>query len=321
MTDNQHGDPSPSWAERAAPWVFVAHCALILFSTVALTTFLKGPPGPWLLEEPNATIFRLGWKFSGPTYVVLGAIAALLHLVGRVGIRRALLLFVVGSSVALASELLGTSTQLPFGEYQYTPLLGYRILGLVPFPIPVSWFYMIAGSLAIVGRVLAARDDSRAKWRWALVGGAILVAWDVSMDPAMVKTSHWVWGDGDLFTRLALPAWIVAFFTKDVFYGMPLSNWLGWYVTGVVIARLMLQIVPPTLYAARVSPGWLLIALYAVNGIMPVALCARDGLWGAAVPGAAAMLIPIALALRGRRRAVANSPAGERVAESARTLA
>ena len=303
----------PRWARLAAPGFLLAHLALIAFSTVALTTFLKGPPGPWLLEEPNATVLRLAWKFSGPTYVVLGAIAALLHVGPLIGWRRALGMFVVGSAVALGAELLGTSTQLPFGEYQYTSILGYRILGLVPFPIPISWFYMIVGSLAIVGRLMTARDDNATRWKWALVGGAILVAWDVSMDPAMVKTAHWIWGDGDLFVRLGLPGPVIAFFTKDFFYGMPLSNWFGWYITGVIIARLLLQIAPPTLYAARISPTWLPIVLYAVNGIMPVALCVRDELWLAALFGSIAMLIPLALAVFARPRGLQEDRLRDRV--------
>ena len=306
----RHDESSTAWARRAAPGFLIAHLALIAFSTVALTTFLKGPPPPWLLEEPNATVLRLGWKFSGPTYVVLGAIAALLHLAGTIGWRRSFGMFVVGSAVALSAELLGTFSQLPFGEYAYTPLLGYRIFGLVPFPIPISWFYMIVGCLAMCGRLLRPRDDNATKWRWALVSGAILVAWDVSMDPAMVKTAHWVWGDGDLFTRLALPPAVVAFFTRDVFYGMPLSNWLGWYVTGVLISRLLLQITPPRLYAERVSPTNLPLALYALNGIMPVAICVRDEMWLAAIFGTIAMAVPLALAIwAGRRRSVPLSAA------------
>lgn len=304
--------PTP-WSRRAAPAFLLAHCALIAFSTIALTTFLKGPAPAWLAQEPNATVLRLGWKFSGPTYVVLGAIAALLHLGAWIGWRRTIPLFLVSSGIALGSELLGTSTQLPFGEYTYTTLLGYRIFDLVPFPIPISWFYMIVGSLAIAGRLLIARDDNATKWKWSLVGGLVLVAWDVSMDPAMVKTLHWIWGDGDLFVRMGLPDPVVAFFTKDVFYGMPLSNWFGWFVTGVVISRLVLYFAPPTLFATRISPTWLPIVLYAVNGIMPIALCVRDGMTWAAVLGTLAMAVPVALAVRGRPRLATDLEREDRV--------
>ena len=275
-------EPTAGVGARLAWPLLVAHVALILFSTAALTTFLAGPPPAWLQEEPNATAMRIGWAFSGPTYVVLGALAALLHAAGRVGWRRAMLIFLVGSLIALTSEMVGTATGYPFGAYEYTPLLGYRIGGRVPFPIPISWFYMIYASLAICGRVLAARDDARAKWIWAAVAGAVLTAWDVAMDPAMVRTSHWVWH------------------TRGFFYGMPLTNWIGWYVTGVVIARVMLEFVPPRMFAARVSPSRLPLVLYAINGIMPIALCVRHGLVWAAVLGTIAMAVPLGLAWRRR---------------------
>ncbi|MGQ0647765.1 MAG: carotenoid biosynthesis protein [Gemmatimonadaceae bacterium] len=289
---------SQRFAARGARGFFLAHLALIAFSTIAMLTVLNGPPGEWVAGEPNATIRRRGWTYSGPTYVVLGALAALLHAAGRVGASRAAGVFVAGGAISLAAELFGTSTGFPFGEYQYTTLLGPRIGGLVPFPIPISWFYMIYGCLAICGRLLPAEDDQRAKWRWAAVAGLVLVAWDVSMDPSMVKTAHWLWGSGQMFRDLGFPSWAVAFFSHDVFYGMPLSNWVGWFLTGTLIARAMLAIVPPTRFATVVSPSRLPILLYATNGIMPVALCLRDDLWWAAALGALAMAIPVGLALR-----------------------
>jgi putative membrane protein len=270
---------------------FAGHAALIAFSTAAMLTILNGPPGPWLEREPNATVMRVAWTFSGQTYVTLGALAALLHAAWAFGVRRAVLLFVAAAGLALGTELLGTSTGFPFGAYAYTSLLGYRILGLVPFPIPISWFYMLYCALAIAARLLPARDDNRARWLWAAAAAAILTAWDVAMDPAMLRTSHWVWNE------------------PGIFYGMPLTNWLGWFGTGLLIARVMLAVTPPTLVSERNGCEWLPLALYAVNGVMPIAICLRDGLWWAAALGAVSMAIPLALTVRAgtparKRRAV-----------------
>lgn len=281
--------------ERA---LLAGHIALIAFSTVAMVTILAGPPGPWLQQEPNATVMRLAFAYTGPAYVVLGALAAFAFLGGRVGWRDATALALVASLVSLGAELAGTSSGLPFGEYHYTPMLGYRILGLVPFPIPISWFYMLVGCLVIVARLRPAADDGPTRWRWAMWAGTVLLAWDVSMDPAMVHTGHWVWGQGAAFREAGLPDWLVSFFTRDRFYGMPLSNWMGWWLTGTVVARLMLSIVPPSRVSAALAPSSLPIVLYLANGVMPVALCVRDGMWWAAILGAAAMLLPAALALR-----------------------
>lgn len=268
-------------AHRLAPPLLVAHVVLILFSTIALTTFLAGPPPEWLQTETNQRVLRFGWKYSGPTYVVLGALAALAHAAARSSWMRATVLLGAGTLISLGAELLGTSTGLPFGPYSYTSLLGWRVAGLVPFPIPLSWFYMLYASLAILGRLLPPRDDRWSKLRWAMLAGLVLTAWDVAMDPAMsFATPHWVWH------------------TRGFFYGMPLLNWFGWWLTGSVIARAMLAILPPSAFAARVSPSHFPLVLYAVNGVFPIAICLRHELWWAAGLGTLAMAVPLVMAAR-----------------------
>jgi putative membrane protein len=168
---------------------------------------------------------------------------------------------------------------------------------------------MLYACLAMTGRLLQPADSSGAKWRWSVVAALFLVAWDVSMDPAMVHTAHWTWGSGQQFRDAGLPQWLVAFFTRDAFYGMPLSNWGGWFLTGLVVSRVMLAIMPPSVVAARIAPSRLPIVLYAANGIMPVVLCFRDDLLWAGILGAAAMALPVVLALRKATPATATHPA------------
>jgi len=284
---------------RAAWLVLAGHAALSLFSAYAFTTFLAGPPPEWLQTPSSQAALRIGWRFGGPTCVVLGALAGLLHAAGRLGRSRAVAIFAVAFSISLTSELLGTSTGYPFGPYSYTDRLGYRIGGLVPFNIPTSWFFMLYCSLAICGRLLAARDDGRRKAVWAVAAAFVLTAWDVSMDPAMVRTAHWLWHLPAAPEQSGLTRVVVG----DLFYGMPLSNWLGWLLTGTVVARAMLAIVPPSAFARHVSPSDLPLVLYAVNGVLPIAICIRQGLVWAAGLGALAMAIPLVLAVHARGRA------------------
>ena len=277
--DEYETTPGPQLARRAATPLLIAHIVLILLSTFALTTFLAGTPPAWLETASSQRALRIRWKFSGPSYVVLGALAALAHATARIGWRRALLLMFAGTAISLAAELTGTSSGFPFGSYSYTSLLGWRVAGLVPFPIPLSWFYMVYCSLAIVGRLRPARDDVRSRLACAAAGGATLAAWDVSMDPAMsFATSHWIWH------------------VHGFFYGMPLLNWFGWWLTGSIVSFAMLSIVRPGVFAERISPSSSPLWLYAVNGVFPIAICLRHQLWWAAVPGALAMGIPIAIA-------------------------
>jgi len=286
-------------AQRLAVACLVAHAALITFSAVAFATFLTGAPPAWLQSPANQRMLALGWRFGPATTVVLGALAGALHAGGRLGARRAAAIFVGAFAVSLGAELAGTSTGYPFGPYSYTPLLGYRVAGLVPFNIPTSWFYMLYCALAMTARMRGTRGS---RWGWAALAGLTLTAWDVSMDPAMVRTAHWLW-------HLAPPtSTLHRVFVSDAFYGMPLSNWLGWLLTGTLVARLMLAIVPPAAWLERVAPTRLPLVLYAVNGILPLTICARYGMWWAFALGAAAMVLPLAMSLRARARASAAAP-------------
>ncbi len=292
-----------STESRFARLALAGHGLLLVFSGIAFATFLAPPAPAWLMTPANQRVAALMFQFGGQTTVVLGALAGILHAASRLGWRRALALFAAAFAISLGAELLGTTTGYPFGPYGYTTQLGYLIGGRVPFNIPTSWFFMLYASLAICGRILAPTDDSRTRWKWAAVAAVVLTAWDVSMDPAMVATTHWLWhlpnvADASVIRRVGL---------SDLFYGMPLTNWLGWLLTGFVVARVLLAIVPPSTWAARVSPSRLPLVLYAVNGIFPILICAGRGMWWAVVLGTVAMAIPLALAVRRR-----PSAAGER---------
>lgn len=288
---------------RVAFACLLAHCALTIFSGLAFATFLSPPAPAWLLTPANQQITAFGFKWGGQTTVVFGALAGLLHSMGRLGKKSAILVFLASFSISLGSELLGTSSGLPFGPYSYTNQLGYKILGLVPFNIPTSWFFMLYASLAICGRLLPAKDDGLSRWWWALIAGLVLTAWDVSMDPAMVASVHWLW---HLPSLEGMPLW-QNILIGGHFYGMPLTNWLGWLLTGIVVARVMLAIVPPSTWARKVSPSNFPLGLYAVNAVLPLGICAGRGLWGAFILGAIAMLIPLGLALRNRPRTASSS--------------
>jgi uncharacterized membrane protein len=295
---------------RLSRLALAGHVALLLVSGIAFATFLAPPAPSWLQTPANQRVAAFMFAFGGQTTVVLGALAGMLHAASRLGWRTALGTFVVAFSISLASELTGTSTGYPFGPYSYSTQLGHLIGGRVPFNIPTSWFYMLYCSLAICGRVLVARDDSASKWRWAALAAMVLTAWDVSMDPAMVATTHWFWHLPPAEGASALQRVLLSGF----FYGMPLMNWLGWLATGLVVARAMLAIVPPTRWAERVSPSRLPLVLYAANGVLPLLICAGRGMWWAVTFGAAAMGTALVLAVRRPVRAAAHRREMPRVA-------
>jgi putative membrane protein len=279
---------------RAATGLLAAHVSLILFATLAMVTILAGEFPVWMQGPYTPIVYEYSWRYTGQVYVLLGLAAALTHAAPRFGTRRTFAVFAAAAGIALVSELLGTNTALPFGPYRYTEMLGYRVNGDVPYVIPLSWSYMLYACLGMCGRVFG-HDRP---WRWALAAGLMLTAWDVPLEVHMTNVSpaHWTW-----MPEMA-PDWLPTWLVTGVFYGMPILNWIGWFATATVIARVMLAVVPPGEWRALVALTSFPLILYAANGVMPIATLARHGLWGAAAAGAVTMGGVLLLASKTRTR-------------------
>lgn len=197
------------------------HVFSMAFGLAGLLLVLPNPE--FIASLPPFGMELFGWSMAqgGVGYIILGAIAVSIHAYRYLGLRPLLSFMLPTLALSLSSELLGTSTGFPFGAYHYLSGLGYKIAGLVPFTIPLSWFYMgfVCYTLA-----RAAMEAITVAPRWVrqigaiALGAILLTAWDLVLDPAMTQTSY--------------PFW--AFDEVGEFFGMPSRNISGWIGTGVV---------------------------------------------------------------------------------------
>jgi uncharacterized membrane protein len=169
------------------------------------------------------TMFRWSMAGGGVGYILLGAIAVTLYAHRTLGFKALILFAGAAIGISLSSELLGTSTGFPFGHYSYLNGLGYKVAGLVPFTIPLSWFYLGLSSLLLArGGLLPQVGAGLYAWGRSLgaivIGAVLLTSWDFVLDPAMSQT--------------ALPFWY--WHQPGAFFGMPYQNFAGWFGTGVV---------------------------------------------------------------------------------------
>jgi uncharacterized membrane protein len=206
-------------------WFFlVAHIVAMVFGLAGLILVLPHPEFIATLPSFGQTLFQLSMTGGGVVYIVLGALTVFLHGYLSLGLRSITLFFVPAVLLSLCSELLGTSTGFPFGHYAYLSGLGYKIAGLVPFTIPLSWFYLgfSAYLLAYSGlRVVLSRlglKDFNVRLLAVVTGAVLLTAWDLVLDPAM--------------SQAPFPFW--EFQEVGEFFGMPYRNLVGWVGTGMV---------------------------------------------------------------------------------------
>ena len=264
-----------------------AHALALAFGLGGMLVALPHPE-LWSASPLGRQAFAFGMVYAGPLHMVLGAIAMLAFGGATLGWRRTGVFFGLACAISLASELIGTGTGYPFGNYEYTSGLGYKVLGRVPFSIPLSWFYMGLASL-LVGGALA---------RWHPVGSVALGAyfltvWDLVLDPAMahpsVPLNFWVWHQ------------------SGPYFGMPVQNFVGWTITGALFMGLSRW-----LWGSRLPPvpvGFSL-AVYALNMLFAMVLSGAAGVWAPVGLALALGLAGAALAWhRGAWRRLTPEPA------------
>ena len=161
-------------------------------------------------------------------------------------------------------EVLGTRTQFPFGDYTYSDALGIDVLG-VPLVIPLAWSMMAYPIL------LAVQSLFKTGLGVAVVGGWLLMAWDLFLDPQMVSQGYWVWNVSD---------WEIPGIS-----GIPLQNFLGWWLAGIGLMFLLDRL--PRIPAQDAVPNTLLIWTFASNVLAAAVFFNQPSvaLWGGVAMG------------------------------------
>ena len=145
------------------------------------------------------------------------AAPAILGLFLYLGVRRAALSLLALTAFAYTIEILGVVTGFPYGAFDYGGSLGPKVFGLVPYLLPVSYLPLVIGAVAAAwgpgSRVLQA------------FGAALLLTlMDGVLDPGAAALGFWVWPEG------------------GPYYGVPLGNYLGWLLSGILAAAIALSV-------------------------------------------------------------------------------
>jgi uncharacterized membrane protein len=211
---------------------------------------------PWA-----APIYSMAYLFFAQLQILAAFLAMICALRRNAGYQW-LLAFALIAAFSAGSELLGTTYGIPFGPYSYTHLLGPKILGRVPYLIPLSWFFMSLPSYWLAYKILPSPSWSGVCAR-VIMGSLLLLSWDLTLDPAMsFLTPFWVWGE------------------TGHYYGMPFSNLVGWFLTGIVLMGI-LEWLSAIVWLSRV-PERFLALFYIANLFLPFAMVLFAGLFKAA---------------------------------------
>jgi putative membrane protein len=255
--------------------LLVAHSVALTFGLAGILIALPHPE-LWASSPLGQQTFSFGMQYAGPLHMVLGAAAMLVFGGVTLGWWRTGVFFALACTLSLGAELIGTGTGYPFGNYEYTSGLGYKILDRVPFSIPLSWFYMGLASFMLAG----ALTRWHAVWSVAL-GAYFLTVWDLVLDPAMahpnLPLAFWVWHE------------------SGPYFGMPIQNFVGWTLTAVLFMGTSRWLWGRTVPHV---PWRYPLAIYVLNMLFAMVLSAAAGIWEPVLIATVGALAGAALALR-----------------------
>ena len=123
--------------------------------------------------------------------------------------------------VAWVSEFSSTRIGLPFGLYVYTGATRDQELFIadVPFMDPLSFSFLAYAAFCLARGCLGRAASPLAV---TVLGGVFMMLLDVVIDPVAVRGERWFLGH------------IFFYPNGGVYFGVPLSNFAGWMLVGMV---------------------------------------------------------------------------------------
>jgi len=132
-------------------------------------------------------------------------------------------------------------TGFPFGAYAYTGVLQPQLLG-VPVVMGLAWMVLVAYACGVAARLRLP------PWLGVLVGALWTTATDLVIDPlAVQRFGYWAWAD------------------KGTYYGIPFTNFAGWFVTALLACRVLNAQGRPSFWANFLGAAILLF--FAANAL------------------------------------------------------
>ena len=125
--------------------------------------------------------------------------------------------------IGFVFESLSLRTGFPFGHYHFTEVMGPKVFEV---PVLLALAYVGMGYVAwvlalIIGSQTEGRLEGARLVAVPMIASFIMAAWDLSQEPDWATVDKaWIWEDG------------------GPYFGVPISNFVGWYLTAYVFYQL-----------------------------------------------------------------------------------
>ena len=201
----------------------------------ALNPLARWLLGLWLIEMISVPIVTWLWgdraRLRGIKLgVLLQATTVVAIVLPGWGFARTFGVALIVTLLTWTFEFTGSRTGMPFGAYHYTNRLRPQ-LGGVPIIIPLAWLMMLPPAWAVAEATLQRFSlEGNGRIAFILISASAFTAWDLFLDPQMVKWELWIWDR---------PA-------SAGYFGIPLTNYAGWFLCAAVLTAVLSPLSVPT---------------------------------------------------------------------------
>jgi putative membrane protein len=177
-------------------------------------------------------------------YVFVFLLVYLLGCSMHLGLKRSLLFCVAGYLIAWLSEYSSIHNGIPYGYYSYIEHTKGRELWVfgVPFMDSLSYVFLayagysmallVISPLVLSGRTPYLLETKQIRYSLSArsLGTLFFVYLDIIIDPVALQGHKWFLGQ------------IYEYPERGVYFGVPISNFIGWYVVGFLMIYVLQKI-------------------------------------------------------------------------------
>lgn len=229
---------------------------------------------------------KSGWAIA--LLLVVTNAATLLALARQLPGQNVLLAATIIGCIGSAAHLVCAKTAIPFGPIQFTAT-GPTLFDALPLATPLLWIAVVLNSRGVARLVLRPWRKLRSYGFWLIgITTLLTVLFVLALEPFAIRGNHyWLW----LPTKFPV-----------TWYGMPLTNLLGWALTTLLILAFATPpLINKQLRSRKSAPDyhplgvWLLLLVLCGTG------AALHQLWAAAATAIVIGIAATVFALRGAR--------------------
>lgn len=150
-------------------------------------------------------------EWANAVFLILSGLLAIVYFSKKFGKKAGSLISVVIFLFSYLAEFIGSSYGILFGDYYYTNRFAPNLFD-VPIAIGFAWLMVMGTSHALACAI------TEKKWLQPIIGACVAVIIDLIIDPVAFKLKqYWIWEE------------------DGVYYDIPFSNFLGWFIVALVL--------------------------------------------------------------------------------------